>query len=122
MKLFKKSDSEEDGEKLLALKDAIRRLKRETGKSLEFHLKDYRENLKFSYLFKLAEATSESYTQTALDRFQVYFSDLSGTTKHIGTSQSDKAMAVQILKEMDQVSRQLNEKLDLIRDQIVEAS
>ncbi|MGD8290809.1 MAG: dynamin family protein [Desulfobacterales bacterium] len=122
MKLFKKSDSEEDGEKLLALKDAIRRIKRETGKSLEFHLKDYRENLKFSYLFKLAEATSESYTQTALDRFQVYFSDLSGTTKHIGTSQSDKAMAVQILKEMDQVSRQLNEKLDLIRDQIVEAS
>jgi GTPase SAR1 family protein len=122
MKLFKKSDSEEDEEKLRALKDAIRRIKRETGKSLEFHLKDYRENLKFSYLFKLAEATSESYTQTALDRFQVYFSDLSGTTKHIGTSQSDKARAVNILKEMDQVSRQLNEKLDLIRDKIVEAS
>ena len=122
MKLFKKSDSEEDEEKLRALKDAIRRIKRETGKSLEFHLKDYRENLKFSYLFKLAEATSETYAQTALDRFQAYFSDLSGTTKHIGTSQSDKAKAVKILREMDQVSRQLSEKLDFIRDKIVEAS
>ena len=122
MKLFKKSASEEDEEKLRALKDAIRRIKRETGKSLEFHLKDYRENLKFSYLFKLAEATSDSYTQTALDRFQVYFSDLTGTMKHIGTSQNDKARAVKILNEMDQISKQLNKKLDLIRDKIVEAS
>jgi hypothetical protein len=89
---------------------------------LEFHLKDYRENLKFSYLFKLAEATSDSYTQTALDRFQVYLSDLSGTMKHIGTSQNDKARAVEILNEMNQVSRHLNKKLNIIREKIVAAS
>jgi hypothetical protein len=122
LKLFKKSASEDDEEKLRALKDAIRRMKRETTKSLEFHLKDYRENLKFSYLFKLAEATSDSYTQTALDRFQVYLSDLSGTMKHIGTSQNDKARAVEILNEMNQVSRHLNKKLNIIREKIVAAS
>ena len=121
-KLFKKSVNREDEEKLRALKDAIRRMKRETGKSVEFHLKDYRENLKFGYLFKLAEAASENLTQTALDRFQAYFSDLSATMKHIGTSQNDKGKAVKILNEMDQISGQLNDKLDHVRKKIIDVS
>ena len=121
-KLFRKSDDRESEQSLRALKDAIRRMKRETGKSVVFHLKDYRENLKFRYLFKLAEATADGCAETALNRFQAYFSDLSATMARIGTSQNDKAGAVKILDEMDQVSRQLNEKLDRIRKQIEEAS
>ena len=117
-KFFRKSANREGEETLRALKDAIRRMKRETGKSVSFHLKDYRENLKFRYLFKLAEAASDSFAQTVLDRFQAYFSDLSVTMKRIGASQNDKAKAVKILDEMDQISRQLNTKLDLIRKEI----
>jgi GTPase SAR1 family protein len=120
--LFRKSANREGEETLRALKDAIRRMKRETGKSVVFHLKDYRENLKFRYLFKLAEATSDGFAQAVLDRFQAYFSDLSTTMERIGTSQNDKARAVKILNEMDQISRQLNKKLDLIRKEIAEAS
>ena len=97
-------------------------MKRETGKSVAFHLKDYRENLKFRYLFKLAEAASDGFARTALDRFQAYFSDLSAIMKKIGTSQGDKARALKILNEMDQTSRQLIEKLELIRKGIVETS
>ena len=121
-KLFRKSDNREGEQTLRALKDAIRRMKRETGKSVVFHLKDYRENLKFRYLFKLAEATADGCAETALNRFQAYFSDLSAKMAHIGTSQNDKAGAVKILDEMDQASRRLNEKLDRIRKQIEEAS
>ena len=121
-KLFRKSDDRESEQSLRALKDAIRRMKQETGKSVVFHLKDYRENLKFRYLFKLAEATADGCAETALNRFQAYFSDLSATMARIGTSQNDKAGAVKILDEMDQTSRQLNEKLDRIRKQIEEAS
>ena len=121
-KLFRKSSSREGEEKLQALKDSIRRMKRETGKSVVFHLKDYRENLKFRYLFKLAEATADGFAQTVLDRFQAYFSDLSATMERIGTSQNDKARAVNILSEMDQISQQLNKKLDLIRKNITEVS
>jgi hypothetical protein len=121
-KLFRKSANREGEETLWALKDAIRRMKRETGKSVVFHLKDYRENLKFRYLFKLAETTSEGFGQAVLDRFQAYFSDLSATMERIGTSQNDKARAVKILNEMDQISQQLNKKLDLIRKEIAEAS
>ena len=121
-KLFRKSDDRESEQSLRALKDAIRRMKRETGKSVVFHLKDYRENLKFRYLFKLAEATSDGFAQTALDRFQAYSSDLSATMERIGTSQNDKARAVKILNKMDQISQQLNKKLDLIRKEITEES
>jgi hypothetical protein len=42
--------------------------------------------------------------------------------ERIGSSQDDKARAVKILNEMEQVSRQLNKKLDLIRKEIAEAS
>ena len=121
-KLFRKSANCEGEEALRALKDATRRMKRETGKSVAFHLKDYRENLKFTYLFKLAEASSDGFAQTVLDRFQAYFSDLSATIERIGTSQKDKSRAEKILSEMDQISRQLNKKLDLIRTEIAEAS
>ena len=122
LKLFRKSAKREGEETLRALKDAIRRMKRETGKSVAFHLKDYRENLKFGYLFKLAESTSDGFARATLDRFQAYSSDLSATMKRIGTSQNDKARALKILNEMDRISRQLNKKLDLIREEIEEAS
>ena len=121
-KLFRKSTNREGKEALRALKEATRRMKRETGKSVAFHLKDYRENLKFRYLFKLAEAASDSFAQTVLDRFQAYFSDLSKTMEHIGNSQNDKTRAVEILNEMDQISRQLNHKLDSIRKEIDQVS
>ena len=121
-KFFRKSDDRESEQSLRALKDAIRRMKQETGKSVVFHLKDYRENLKFRYLFKLAETTAVGCAETALNRFQAYFSDLSATMARIGTSQNDKAGAVKILEEMYQASQQLNEKLDRIRKQIDEAS
>ena len=121
-KLFRKSANRESEQTIRALKDAIRRMKRETAKSVAFHLKDYRENLKFRYLFKLAQATSDGFAQTVLDRFQAHFFDLSATMERIGTNQNDKAMAVKILNEMDQIKRQLNEKLDRIRNEIEEAS
>ena len=121
-KLFRKPANREGEQTIRALKDAIRRMKRETGKSVAFHLKDYRENLKFRYLFKLAEATSDGFAQTVLDRFQAHSSDLSATMERIGTNQNDKARAVKILNGMDQSCRQLNKKLDGIRKQIEEAS
>jgi GTPase SAR1 family protein len=121
-KLFRKSDDRKGEQTMRALKDAIRRMKRETGKSVVFHLKDYRENLKFRYLFKLAETTADGCAETALNRFQAYFSDLSSTMARIGTSQNDKVGAVKILDEMDQASQLLDEKLVRIRNQIDEAS
>ena len=100
----------------------MRRMKRETARSVVFHLKDYRENLKFRYFFKLVEAASESFAQTVLERFQAYFSDLSATIERIGTSQSDKDKARQIFDDMERTSRELGDKINRIRAEIEGAS
>ena len=116
--LFKKSANPTGGEALKAIKDAVRRMKLEVTKTMVFHLKDYRENLKFSYLHGLIEAASDSFSQTLLDRFQAYFSDITTTIGHLSNSQFDKEKALKILNEMDQVSQGLTDKLEQIRRKI----
>lgn len=120
--LFKKSSDHKGEEAFKALKDAARRIKRETEKSVVFNLKDYRENLKFRFFFKLVEATSDGFAQAVLDRFQAFFSDLSATIERIGTSQNDKTKAVHILNEMDQAFQALQVKVDQVRKEIETAS
>jgi len=120
--MFKKSAGHDGQEKVRALEDAVRRMKRETLRSVVFHFKDYRENLKFRYLFQLVEAASKGYGQAVLERFQAYFSDLSAVLERIGTSQSDKEKAKEILDEMDRSSWELIEKLNRIRREIGQAA
>jgi len=112
--IFKKSTEHQGEVKIKAMEDALQRMKRETARSVVFHLKDYRENLKFGYFFKLVEAASESFAQTVLERFQGYFSDFAG--------QSDKEKARQIFDDMERTSRELRDKINRIRGDIETAS
>jgi GTPase SAR1 family protein len=120
--IFKKSTGNQGEVKFKAMDDALRRMKRETARSVVFHLKDYRENMKFRYFFKLVEAASESFSHTVLERFQAYFSDLSATIERIGTNQSDKDKAGQIFDDMERTSRELGDKISRIRGEIEGAS
>jgi GTPase SAR1 family protein len=120
--LFRKSSAPKGQEALKALKDASRRIKRETEKTVVFNLKDYRENLKFRFLFKLVDATAEGFAQAVLDRFQAYFSDLSVTIEGIGTNQKNKTRAIKILDDMDQVCRELDARIGKVREEIEQAS
>jgi GTPase SAR1 family protein len=116
--VLRKTAVPRDDVKLRVLEDAVRRMKRETEKSAVFHLKDYRENLKFGYLFRLVEAVSDRYAEAVLDRFQMYFSDLAASVERIGSSQSDKEKTRQILNEMDRTIRDLSEKINRIRGEV----
>ncbi len=120
--IFKKSTELQGAVKIKAREDALRRMKRETARSVVFHLKDYRENLKFRYFFKLVEAVAESSARTVLERFQAYFSDLSATIERVGTRQSDKDKARQILDDMERASRELIDKINRIRGEIDKTS
>jgi GTPase SAR1 family protein len=120
--IFKKSTEHQGEVKIKAMEDALQRMKRETARSVVFHLKDYRENLKFRYFFKLVEAASESFAQAVLERFQGYFSDFAATIERIGTSQSDKEKARQIFDDMERTSRELRDKINRIRGDIETAS
>lgn len=120
--LFRKSSDPKGKQALKALENAANRIKSETEKSVVFNLKDYRENLKFRFLFKLIDAISEGFAQAVLERFQAYFSDLSATIEGIGTNQKNKTGAMEILDDMDQVCRKLNSRIAEVRQEIEAAS
>jgi hypothetical protein len=120
-KIVKRSANAYGEEALKALNDGVQRMKRETKQSIIFHFKDYQENLKFSYLYKLVDATASSYAQALLDHFQAHFFDLSSTIEQISSSQHDKDQASKIFNEMDPVSRELNNRIHRIRNSIAQA-
>ena len=51
--VFKRKETGPKGSHVKALQKSVRRMKRLTEDSLQFQFKDYRENLKFTYLFRL---------------------------------------------------------------------
>jgi hypothetical protein len=102
-------------EQLLALKDAIVRMKRETEKSIMFHFKDYRENIKYQYIFKLVDALSNSHYQTLLNRFRAYVADLSDIVDLIDDKMVDKEKTLGILNEMASASEQIKRRIGDVR-------
>ncbi|MDJ0991759.1 MAG: dynamin family protein [Desulfobacterales bacterium] len=89
-KLLRKPADSGQGEEMRALQDGVERMKRETERSLLFHFKDYRENIKFGYIFKMVESASVQITDGLLERFEIYESDLAQMVALIDESQAVK--------------------------------
>jgi len=111
-KIIKKPYREKEDDVYQALRDGIRRMKRETENSILFHFKNYRENIKFQYIFKLVEVVSNSYYEVLLDRFQAYNTDLSELTDLIGEKRIDKERVYKILKETETASNEIIKRID----------
>jgi hypothetical protein len=117
-KILKKPIQKKNEEEILALKDGVLRMKRETERSIIFLFKDYRENIKFQYLFKIADAASGRLIETLFDRFQAYVADFSTIEELMKQEQSEKERTSQILKEMELVAGSINERVDAVREKI----
>jgi len=117
-KLLKKPIQGKNEQEVLALKDGVLRMKRETEKSIVYHFKDYQENIKFQYIYKLIEAASNSLYETLTDRFRAYVADLSNIVELINNKLIDKQQASEILKEMEQTSIGIDERINIIREKI----
>ena len=116
--LFKKKSEPKGKQKLKALDTAAKRIKSDTEKSVVFNLKDYRENLKFNYLFRLVETSAATYADTILSRFQAHFSDLTSICNSLNNTQSDKEDTRSQLKEMQATSQSLTDKILGLRNEI----
>jgi len=103
----------EDDER--AIQEAMRAIKRETRQSLEFHLKDYQENLKFKYLFRLAETVAQSYEQAVLQQLQAYSADFGVLAERLGGEQSGKDSAAELLTDMDRRCRKIGDDLSALK-------
>lgn len=95
-KMFKRPVSE-SRETLLALEDGAVRLKRETKKSLLFHFKDYRENLKFQYVLKLANAVADHLYDALRERLESFGADVLSISKLLSEDRIDKNETMETL-------------------------
>ena len=120
-KVFKRSDRDKTYESFAALKVGVKRMKRETENSIISHFKDYRENIKFQYVFKLVDAVSLALFESLLDRFQTYVTDLSKMVEGIEGHKEGKDGANALLEEMELASVNIQERIRQTRTKISEA-
>jgi len=117
-RLLKKSIQNRQEDEIHALKDGVDCMKRETERSIVSHFKDYRENLKFQYILKLADAAFQSLLECLMERFDAYLTDISRITQWADGHQTDKGQVSQTLNGLLLKSREIAEQLKSIREQM----
>jgi len=117
-RLLKKPIQRKNEGEMLALRDGVLRVKHEMEKSVISHLKDYQENIKFQYIYKLIEAESNSLYETLLDRFQIYGADLSSIVDLINNKMVDRDQTSEMMKTMAFDCSEIGEKINDLRERI----
>jgi GTPase SAR1 family protein len=118
-KAFKKPLGHEQEGELQALKDGVRRMKHETQKSIEFTFKDYRENIKYQYMLKLADCSADHLYARLLDQFQAYVGDLSSFIKIMGEKETDKAELSNMLARLESSTVHIDQSIAAIKADLV---
>jgi GTPase SAR1 family protein len=117
-KIIKKPISENNSDEIEALKSGIRRMKRETEKSIIFHLNDYRENVKFKYLIKLVDVVSGVLDQELLRGFNNYADDLLRLNERINSKKVDKKLTHEILAKIMRDIPKIDDKIMGVKEEI----
>jgi len=117
-KILKKPIQAEREEKVLALKDGVTRLKRETERSVLSNFKDYSENIKYQYLFKLVDILAARIEELLLDEFNASSLDLTNLIQRIGASHSEKTKAASILGEIISALAPVGGRIQSFREEL----
>jgi GTPase SAR1 family protein len=110
-RILKKPLGKDNEEELKALEDGIRRAKRETERSLIAHFKDYRENIKFQHMLRLADAASERLFESLVGNFRGYLSDLNALIDNISNDRGGK-------KQLDEAFSLIEKNIDTTLEKI----
>jgi hypothetical protein len=114
-KAIKRSADKAHQEQFLALSSGVKRMKRETERSILFHLKDYKENIKFQYMLKLADAAASALYGQMVERFQHQGMDLTQLMDLIGAQRLDKEKVSAALAGMEASSGSLQDKIGRLK-------
>jgi len=108
-----KGKEKDRAEEVFALRDGMGKIKKETMRSIVFHINGYRENLKFQYLYLLSDVIAQNIYETVIDRFRVFTVDMSEMTGFLDGNHMAKDRAIEMLAEIE--ARELG-ALDLLRE------
>jgi len=121
-RLIRQPVKDETANALSALKDAIKRMKKETKEGMAFHFKNYRENLKFQYIFQLVDVVSDNIYDVMIERFHDYTQDLSRLTDSMVKNQVDKEQVSFFLQAsastLDEISGRINQFGDMLKETV----
>lgn len=121
-KALKKPTGDKHEDALLALKDGIRRMKRETESSILFHLKNHKENLKFQYLFKLNDEIADFQYEALMEQYQAYSTDLTKLTSSMDEKRIDKQQVYALLEGVKTAIEQILGEISQIESRLAETS
>jgi len=109
-KLLKKNRPSGESQ-VRALQSSVRRMKKITEESLLYQCKDYRENLKFKYFYKLVDKVSGTMADTVLARFQAFGADTTSALEQIQQQRSSKDQAESRIRAMQVQASGVRDKL-----------
>jgi GTPase SAR1 family protein len=120
-KLIQKTEAQKHTRKRKALADGFRRMKLETERSIRMQFRDYQENIKFQYLFRLTDAIVRQLNDDLLDRFQTYFADTTSMIALVKEDHMDKERLKKDLRDVGETARNIRRRIENLRVQIASA-
>jgi len=106
-------------EEILALDDGVRHIKRETEKSIIAHFKDYKENIKFQYFFKLIESIVNNSYDILRKRIEIYTTDLSLILESARTKKTDRAKAAGMVRSIDASANIIIDRIENLQKKLI---
>jgi GTPase SAR1 family protein len=120
-RMLKKPIQDDAGRQFDALKDGGRRMKNETEKSIRFHMRDHKENIKFQYLCRLADAMAGALKELLVSRFQAHAENLLNMVDEIRSQKLDKERVTEVLQQMEQQASEIDDNITNIQDRMTSA-
>ncbi len=111
-KLFKKPVAEGPHSAVRSLDDSVRRIKEQMQESITDHFVDYKENLKYQYIFKLVDAMSSRLYEALTDRMIAFRGNLVDMRNLI---EDERLAKGHLAEEFDSMKKSLNAVLEKIR-------
>lgn len=112
MKLFNINSVPADKGKIKGVNKGIQRVKQETIQSIIHHYRDYKENLKYQYLFKLTDTAAEQLQQDMFEGFRFLSADMSLISAKIDKKQTDRNQRIALLTSETHTILQYIERLN----------
>ncbi|MBU0995631.1 MAG: dynamin family protein [Proteobacteria bacterium] len=116
--VFRRSKTTSEKEGAHALVGGIMRIKLETEKSIRFYFLNYRENLKFKYIFALADALSIEVNGVLNERFNHFSGDLETISHRIEKRSLGKESVSDNFMEIVQKTKTIHQQITDIRHKI----
>lgn len=101
-----------------AIQDGFKRMKQETERSIVVQFRDYQENMKFQYLFRLTDSIVDHLNEDLVSRFQVYFTDVSKMIELVKEEQIDKEHLNDVLIKFQDTAKGYVDRIQDLREQL----